>query len=109
MYQLKYRCTAENLICKKINVLKLVVSDIRVKGTKYKTCAICTGLVFCAFCGVVSLANSGNRLIKIFTVCLVDDFFYSNNYYMNETRRCPNLPHVRSYLTLAVSTFVQNP
>ena len=39
-------------------------------------------------------------LISIFTVCLVNLFFYSNNLNMNKQRRCLNLPDVRSYLTL---------
>ena len=37
-----------------------------------------------------TFANSGNpdvmsRLIRIFTACLVD-YFYSDNYFMNQTR-----------------------
>ena len=42
-----------------------------------------------------------SRLIRIFTVCLVNLLFYYYNQNINKQGRSPNLPDVRSYLTLS--------
>ena len=41
-----------------------------------------------------------SRLIRVFTVCLVNLFFNPIIKISNKQGRCPNLPDVRNYLTL---------
>ena len=47
-----------------------------------------------------------SRLIRNFTVCLVDSFFVPIIAIFIKQCRCPNLPDVRSYLTLPYKVII---